>query len=54
VVVVGEPEWVDRSIRSLHALGFADYALWTPLMPTKNSGEVISTLLRRRQQKRSS
>lgn len=54
VVLVGEPEWIDRSIRSLHALGFADSALWTPRMPTKNPDEVISTLLRRRKQKRSS
>lgn len=53
VVLVGEAEWVDRSIRSLHALGFADSALWTPLLPTKNPGEVISTLQRRRQPKRS-
>lgn len=53
VVLVGEPEWVDRSIRSLHALGFADCAMWTPLLPTKNPGEVISTLQRRRQPKQS-
>ncbi|MBD2091217.1 hypothetical protein H6F67_15285 [Microcoleus sp. FACHB-1515] len=40
VILVGEPDWVARSIHSLHALGFADSALWTPLLPTKNPGEV--------------
>lgn len=53
VILVGEPEWVTRSIYSLHALGFADSGLWTPLLPTKNPGEVISTLQRHRKQKRS-
>jgi hypothetical protein len=44
--LIGSSEAVMGTIRVLHQLGYADIGDWSPLLPTENSGEVMSVLIR--------
>jgi hypothetical protein len=51
MILMGAPEWVRGVIHRLHGLGVAEVGSWSRLIPTRNSGEVISILKRRRREK---
>ncbi|MBE9214013.1 hypothetical protein IQ247_15290 [Plectonema cf. radiosum LEGE 06105] len=44
--LTGSSKAVIATIRVLHQLGYANIRDWTPLLPTSNSGEVMSILIR--------
>jgi hypothetical protein len=44
--LIGSSKAVMGTIRVLHQLGYADIGDWSPLLPTNNSGEVMSVLIR--------
>ncbi|QIR37257.1 hypothetical protein HCG51_11390 [Tolypothrix sp. PCC 7910] len=44
--LIGSSQAVMATIRVLHQLGYADIGDWSPLLPTNNSGEVMSILIR--------
>nr|WP_127083345.1 hypothetical protein [Dulcicalothrix desertica] len=44
--LIGSTKTVTGTIRVLHQLGYANINDWSPLVPTSNSGEVISILIR--------
>ena len=44
--LIGSNKAVIGTIRVLHQLGYADILDWSPLLPTNNSGEVMSVLIR--------
>jgi hypothetical protein len=44
--LIGSSKAVMATIRILHQLGYADIGDWSPLLPTSNSGEVMSILIR--------
>lgn len=50
IVLLGGPKWIRGVIHRLHALGFAEAGAWSQLAPTKNLGEMISVLAKRRVQ----
>ncbi|MBW4499660.1 MAG: hypothetical protein KME57_08840 [Scytonema hyalinum WJT4-NPBG1] len=45
-LLIGSPKAVTSTIHTLHRLGYADTAAWSPLVPTPNPGEVMSILTR--------
>jgi hypothetical protein len=45
-MLIGSSKAVIGTIRVLHQLGYADVGDWSPLLPTENSGEVMSVLTR--------
>jgi len=45
-LLIGSPKGVTNGIHSLHCLGYADVGAWSRLLPTGNSGEVMSILVR--------
>jgi hypothetical protein len=45
-MLIGSSKAVMGTIRVLHQLGYADVGDWSPLLPTENSGEVMSVLTR--------
>ena len=45
-LLIGSPKVVTNGIHSLHRLGYADVGAWSRLLPTGNSGEVMSILVR--------
>jgi hypothetical protein len=45
-ILIGSSKSVIVTIRVLHQLGYADVSDWSPLLPTENSGEVMSVLIR--------
>jgi hypothetical protein len=45
-ILIGSSKAVIGTIRVLHQLGYADVGDWSPLLPTENSGEVMSVLIR--------
>jgi hypothetical protein len=47
VLLIGSPGGVKNIILTLYRLGFAQVGDWSPLIPTQNSGEVMSILVRR-------
>ncbi|NMG19749.1 hypothetical protein DP116_09870 [Brasilonema bromeliae SPC951] len=44
--LVGSPKAVKSTIRVLHQLKYASIGDWSPLVPTGNTGEVMSILIR--------
>ncbi|BAY34601.1 hypothetical protein NIES2107_65060 [Nostoc carneum NIES-2107] len=44
--LIGSSKAVMATIRVLHQLGYADIGDWSPLLPTNNSGEFMSILIR--------
>ncbi|GET43324.1 hypothetical protein [Microseira wollei] len=50
MILIGTKEWITGVIRNLHAVGFAEVGAWSKLVPTRNKGEMISILMRRRSQ----
>lgn len=44
--LIGSSKAVMGTIQILHKLGYANINDWTPLLPTSNSGEFISILIR--------
>ncbi len=44
--LIGSSEAVMGTIQVLHQLGYANIGDWSPLLPTKNRGEVMSVLIR--------
>jgi alkanesulfonate monooxygenase SsuD/methylene tetrahydromethanopterin reductase-like flavin-dependent oxidoreductase (luciferase family) len=47
MILIGSPEEVIRTIRELHARGFAEVKQWSPLQTIPNAGEVLSILIKR-------
>jgi hypothetical protein len=45
-LLIGSPRGVRSTIHNLHVRGYAEAKQWSPLMPTKNPGEVMSMLIR--------
>jgi hypothetical protein len=45
-MLIGSSKAVIGTIRVLHQLGYADVGDWSPLLPTENSDEVMSVLIR--------
>lgn len=46
ILVIGSRRGVTGTIQTLHRLRFAEVREWSPLIPTANSGEVMSILSR--------
>jgi len=46
MLVIGSRRGVTSTIQNLHRLRFAEVREWSPLIPTANSGEVMSILSR--------
>ena len=46
VMVVGSPKGVVKIIHTLYNRGFAEVTEWSPPVPTKNPGEVMSVMRR--------
>ncbi|HAA28435.1 MAG TPA: hypothetical protein DCE56_13070 [Cyanobacteria bacterium UBA8553] len=46
VMVVGSPKGVIKIIHTLYNRGFAEVTEWSPPVPTKNPGEVMSVMRR--------
>ena len=46
VVIYGSKKGVNNTILTLYKLGFAEVNEWSPLLPSSNSGEVMSILTR--------
>ncbi|MBC1218369.1 hypothetical protein GNE08_29830 (plasmid) [Trichormus variabilis ARAD] len=44
--LIGSSKAVTATIRSLHQLRYAEVGDWSPLLPTGNTGEVMSILVR--------
>jgi hypothetical protein len=44
--LIGSPKAVNSTIRVLHQLKYASISDWSPLVPTGNTGEVMSILIR--------
>jgi hypothetical protein len=44
--LIGSPKAVNSTIRVLHQLKYAEISDWSPLVPTGNTGEVMSILIR--------
>lgn len=44
--LIGSAKAVTSTIRVLHQLRYADIGDWSPLLPTGNTGEVMSILIR--------
>lgn len=44
--LIGSSQAVMATIRSLHQLRYAEVGDWSPLLPTGNTGEVMSILVR--------
>lgn len=44
--LIGSPKAVTSTIRVLHQLRYAEISDWSPLVPTGNTGEVMSILIR--------
>jgi hypothetical protein len=44
--LIGSPKAVTSTIRVLHQLRYASIGDWSPLVPTGNTGEVMSILIR--------
>lgn len=44
VLIIGSPQGVNSTIRTLYSRGFAEVTAWSPLQPTSNPGEVMSVL----------
>lgn len=44
--LIGSPKAVKSTIHYLQVIGYADATAWSPLVPTPNSGEVMSILTR--------
>ncbi|NJR65322.1 MAG: hypothetical protein HC772_08385 [Leptolyngbyaceae cyanobacterium CRU_2_3] len=47
VILLGTPEDVSSVIYELYQRGFAEVAVWSPLQPIPDSGEIIRLLIRR-------
>lgn len=50
MILIGTKEWITGVIHNLHAVRFAEVGAWSKLVPTRNKGEMISVLRRRRSQ----
>jgi hypothetical protein len=48
VLLVGASDDILQAIHALHALGYADVGLWSPLVPIPNSTQMVSILTRYR------
>jgi hypothetical protein len=44
--LIGSPKAVKSTIRVLHQLRYAEISDWSPQVPTGNTGEVMSILIR--------
>jgi len=45
-LLIGSPKAVTSTIHFLQAIGYANVGDWSPLLPTANSSEVMSILIR--------
>ena len=45
-MLIGSPKIVTSTIHHLQLIGYASVGDWSPLLPTGNSGEVMSILVR--------
>ncbi|AFY36041.1 hypothetical protein [Calothrix sp. PCC 7507] len=45
-LLIGSPKAVTSTIHYLQVIGYASVGDWSPLLPTTNSGEVMSILSR--------
>lgn len=45
-LLIGSPKAVTSTIHFLQAIGYASVGDWSQLLPTANSGEVMSILIR--------
>ncbi|WP_242051433.1 hypothetical protein [Nostoc sp. FACHB-280] len=45
-LLIGSPKAVTSTIHYLQAIGYANVGDWSPLLPTENSSEVMSILIR--------
>jgi len=45
-LLIGSPKAVTSTIHHLQIVGYANVGDWSPLLPTPNSGEVMSILSR--------
>ncbi|WP_017655701.1 hypothetical protein [Fortiea contorta] len=45
-ILIGSPKAVRSTIHYLQIIGYASVGDWSPLLPTENSGEVMSILIR--------
>jgi hypothetical protein len=48
MILIGTKEWITGVIHNLHSVRFAEVGAWSKLVPTRNKGEMISILMRRR------
>ncbi|MBE9115410.1 hypothetical protein IQ249_05800 [Lusitaniella coriacea LEGE 07157] len=46
LMLMGSRQGVTRIIHTLHVLGFAEVGEWSPLLPGRTAGEVMSILTR--------
>lgn len=45
-LLIGSPQAVTSAIHALHARGYADVGVWSSLLPTAKSGEVMSIFVK--------
>jgi hypothetical protein len=45
-LLIGSPQAVRSTIHLLHARGYAEVGVWSPLLPTPKSGEVMSIFVK--------
>jgi hypothetical protein len=45
-LLIGSPQAVRSTIHVLHARGYAEVGVWSPLLPTAKSGEVMSIFVK--------
>jgi hypothetical protein len=50
MILIGAPQWIKGIINRMHIAGIAENWAWSQLTPTRNPGEMISVLKRRRVQ----
>jgi hypothetical protein len=48
IILVGQSEWVDRLVKSLHLCGIGETILWSPAVPTGQPDQVVRILSRSR------
>jgi hypothetical protein len=48
VVLIGSSDDILEAIHALHARGYADVGVWSPLVPMPNSTQMVSILTRYR------
>lgn len=48
IILVGQGEWIDQVIKTLHLCGVGERILWSPAVPTGRGNEKVRILARSR------